>query len=609
MSEVVDLSKVGHTACPGCRAKGGDTAGNNLYVYGPEHGAYCHACGYTVRSEERKAEVAEERALGHVVKKRTGGVRSDLRGATHETAHGAPNMAKVATPDEKVWVRDNTAMRGKGWRGIPDAIHELFRARFEYDTQTGEPIAHLMPTTVEGKIVGWKRRIFPKDFSQPIGKADIECDMMGEWLFPTHTRVCLIVGGESKMQSAYSMLQQYYASRGKDEYELPAVVCPTTGETSAFKQIRRRYKFFNRFQKIIVCMDEDDAGHAAAQACAEVLPKGRVHIMTMRFKDADDYVAAGKEHEFISDFFAAMQHKWMPSGILGSMGLSAAIRASISTPGIPLPAWMPKFRKACAGRIPLRTIVNIGSASGTGKSTIVDELVYDWLFSTQYKPGILSLENDAGQYGINILSRHLQVKLNLIESPEDRLAFIDRPDNLYKERQLFEKNGEDRFLLMDERGADVRSVQDKIEEMVISYGCQLIIIDPLQDLMAGLSIEQQEEFMKWQKSLVRAYPIVIVNINHVRKSGNGQKANSTGAALYEEDIAGSSTVFKSGAINLLFTRDKESDDPIMRNTTVFKATKIRHTGITGLMDELYYDNQTHTVHNKEAYFLENAQEF
>lgn len=72
---------------------------------------------------------------------------------------------------------------------------------------------------------------------------------------------------------------------------------------------------------------------------------------------------------------------------------------------------------------------------------------------------------------------------------------------------------------MDRARADVRSVQDKIEEMVISYGCQLIIIDPLQDLMAGLSIEQQEEFMKWQKSLVRAYPIVIVNINHVRKSG------------------------------------------------------------------------------------------
>lgn len=588
----IDLSTPGKTACPKCQEAGGDTHGDNLHVYGPEQGAHCHACGFTIRSDERKAELAE----ADPKKRKPSSRETPSKGVKL----APPKMDKIASKAERDWVRANTSQDGKGWRGISSEVNEFYKARYEISPETGEPVSHLIPTTVDGKLVGWKRRVFPKDFSQPVGKVDIECDLMGQFLFPTHTRVCLITGGESKMQSSYQMILEYYRSKGKGDYELPAVVCPTTGETSAHKQIRRQYKWLSRFDKIIVCMDNDDAGDAATQALAQALPKGKVWVMAMRYKDADEYVEARQQQQFIADFFGA--RKWMPSGIVGSSALSSAIRQSISTPGIPIPDWMPKLKKSCAGRIPLRSIVNIGSASGTGKTTVVDELTYFWIFNTIYKPGILSLENDQGQYGVNLLSRHLEYKINLIEGEEERLEFVNRPENVEKEHILFNKNGEDRFFLMDERGGSVDDVKAKIEEMVISLGVQLIIIDPLQDLMAGLSIEEQEEFMKWQKTLVRAYPIVIININHVRKNGGGKKANSVGADLYEEDMAGSSTVFKSGTHNWLFTRDKEAEDIVDRNTTVFKATKNRCTGITGIMDSLLYVNALHRLFNRDWYF-------
>ena len=39
-----------------------------------------------------------------------------------------------------------------------------------------------------------------------------------------------------------------------------------------------------------------------------------------------------------------------------------------------------------------------------------------------------------------------------------------------------------------------------------------------------------------------------------------------------------------------------------RNTTRMKASKIRWTGNTGFAGEYYYDNSTHTLHDKEDYF-------
>ena len=50
------------------------------------------------------------------------------------------------------------------------------------------------------------------------------------------------------------------------------------------------------------------------------------------------------------------------------------------------------------------------------------------------------------------------------------------------------------------------------------------------------------------------------------------------------------------------TRDKTSDDQVERNTTKVKIPKNRVCGITGPADELYYDNETHTLYNKEDYF-------
>jgi len=55
---------------------------------------------------------------------------------------------------------------------------------------------------------------------------------------------------------------------------------------------------------------------------------------------------------------------------------------------------------------------------------------------------------------------------------------------------------------------------------------------------------------------------------------------------------------------LLFSRDKEAEDDVERNTTFMSASKIRWTGKTGIAGEYFYDIETHTMYDKEYYFTQ-----
>lgn len=241
-----------------------------------------------------------------------------------------------------------------------------------------------------------------------------------------------------------------------------------------------------------------------------------------------------------------------------------------------------------------------------GKTSIINEMIYYWLFHSPHKVGVVSLELSKGQYGMAMLSRHLGKKLQLFEKPQDAVDFVRLPKNQEARSQLWrDEEGEHRWYLVDEREGSVDDIKNLIRQLIISCGCKVIVLDPLQDILDAMSNEDQANFMKFQKSMVKS-GITFVNINHVRKSGSGEKAGSQGKDLVEEDFAGSSTIFKSGAINLLMMRDKEAEDEVMKNTIIPKLSKNRGPGFTGYVDPWYYDFKTHTIHDKKTYFANNS---
>ncbi len=570
-----------HTSCDKC----GSSDGNALYNDGSSH---CWVCKFTVPSEEYK----------EANQKKPTRVRSSVKKEV-ENMEVKPSTKPALTPEENAEIKSETSVKAKGFRGIDDVVYTKFGVRHAFAEDTGEVIEQYYPCTQEGQLVGYKVREVPKNFYSK-GRTGADCELFMQFRFNRGGKYVLITEGELDALSAYQMLAEYNKSKGHD-FET-AVVSPTTGANS-HKQIAAQYRFFDTFDNIIVCYDNDKAGKEATEKILTVLPKGKVKIMHMRLKDPNEYLEKGEDKSFLSDFYNAKAY--VPVGIVGSGEISDSMREEFMTPKIPLPPFMHKLQDMMAGGIPLGRIVNLASASGTGKSTIVDEIVYFMLFNSPHKVGIVTLESTTGQYGNKLLSRHIGVKLEL-KSNEEALSILSSDKTKEKEKELFwTKNGDHRFYLIDDRDGGVDNVKDAIENLVISCGCKVIILDPTHDVIGTLPNEEQESFYGWQKGLVKSHNCTFYNVMHTRKTPSGQKSGSAGADLHEEDIQGASSAYKSAACNLMFSRNKESEDPIERNTTTMKATKIRWTGKTGVAGKYYYDNESHTMYDLDDWLNEN----
>lgn len=580
---------VRHEACPSCNSS------DACAVYHDES-MHCFSCGFTKPSEEFLE------ANGDKKNKHKGKSMVDKAREEKQTTATDRTEKPIVSDEQTTELKSRTTVKGSGLRGIRDDILASFGVRTEYDESTGEPSAVYYPCTQDGKLVGWKPRVLPKSFGGSIGRTGATCELFGQFKFTRPAKVCLIVGGEHDVLAAYQMLTDYIKSKSGD-YEI-AVVSPTIGETGCSKQLAAQYNFFDKFEKIIVGFDNDKAGKEATEKVMQVLPKGKTFIAHWKSKDPNQMLEDKQQKSFISDYFDAKA--FVPAGVVGSNELSASMREELRVPKVPLPPFMHKVQEMMAGGIPLGRIVNLGSASGTGKSTIIDECIYYWIFNSPHRIGIVSLESSKGQYGLKILSRHVSNKIELMDN-DAALAFIDSPEVLEKEQEVFHNaDGTPRFHLVDERDAGIEGLKTAIENLIIGCGVRVVVLDPLQDILAGLDDKEQELFMAWQKGMIKSHGVTFVNISHVRKSGGGQKANSTGADIYEEDFHGSSSIFKSGAVNLLFSRDKENEDPILRNTTIMKMSKCRWTGKTGKAGEYYYDNQTHTMWDKDDWLAKNG---
>lgn len=565
----------GKNQCYKCASKGQDNSRDNFHFYGEGLGGFCHACSHTIPSDEWLLENGEER---------------------EEFEEEIIRVGIAFTEEDHDKLKKITSFNPKGYRGLTEETCKYFGVRHEFSQETGEVVKQYYPNTTADKFDGYKERIiFPKKDFRAYGNWSNDSDLFGQWRFKdARGKFVLICAGELDQLSGFQMLEDYRKSRNSDFDPIP-VVSPINGEGGAFKQLQNQYQYLDRFEKIILCFDNDEAGGKALEKAVKVMPKGKVYVMRLTLNDTNEYLMGGKEKQWVNAFYKA--EKYAPHGITSSLNLEDKMLEYISMPKITLPPFMYKLQKMLAGGIPLGYIVNILSASGTGKSTFVDAMIKHWIMKVDYLVGIVSLEASEGEYGVNLSSSYCGLKLNLIETVEDKIKYLQKPENVAKRNELWQKeNGDPRFYLVD---AEIDTMQQKIEYLVRALDCKIIVLDPLQDIMDMLDADAQAKWMVWEKDLVKKEKVTIININHSRKSGQGQKANSRGADLSEEDIMGSSTIFKSGAINIVLTRDKENEDDIERNTTYAKITKARGVGKTGPAGSYYYDIDTHTIHDKE----------
>lgn len=564
--------KVGKNPCWNCRKNGKDRAGNNLYHYGKDKGSHCFACGFSILSQTER----------------------EARGLTDELEEEFDIVGKEWSDEIYKDLKKVTSTNPKGFRGLKEDVTKYFGVLHEFDTEKGEVVKQYYPCTKDGKLSGMKVRLVPKNFDS-YGETGKACDPFGWFRFKESSgKYCLITAGEIDALSAYSMLKDYTDSKGQQDYGYIPVVSSTLGESSV-SQLQDKYEWFDRFSHIIICYDPDSAGEAATEKLAKVLPRGKVYKMELVHGDTNKYLQDGKQKEWINLFFKAK--KIMMTGVTGSSSLIDKMKEYVSTERITLPKFLHKLEDKLRGGFPVGYIVNIMAASGAGKSTYVDSMILHFVMNTAYKVGVVSLEASEGEYGVNIGSAFLECKINLGLTAEERLSSITNNEAAL-ETLFIDENGNDRFYIVD---PDVDTMKAKIEYLVVALGCKIIVIDPIQDIFDAMPEDQQAAFMKWEKDLVKREQVTIINISHSRKAATGQKTGSKGADLSEEDMMGHSSIYKSGGINLIISRNKEDEDEFQRNVSKLKVTKARGIGFTGYAGEYYYHNPTHKIWDVEDY--------
>jgi twinkle protein len=328
--------------CPRCAANGRDRHRNNLHVYGDERGSHCFSCGYTKPSSDYLGKLTAEQGYEDI---------------DWESSFMA---AEVITDEELDELKQFTTTKGFGVRGISDLTYKWYGVRTKVGEEDGKPLAHFYPIFEEGSIAGFKVRKLPKSFST-IGKVGNTSELFGLFRYRnSNSKVCVVTAGEIDCMSARDMLVQYAVQSGWTGEETP-VVSPVTGETGSMKQLKAHYEWFDRFDKIILIFDNDEAGKEATDKAVKVLPKGKVYIASFNAKDVNELLEAGKQKEFINAYFKARQH--VPVGIVGSGDLASKILEEVDVEKIMFPPFMSQLNEMTGG-LSLGRICNIGAGSG-----------------------------------------------------------------------------------------------------------------------------------------------------------------------------------------------------------------------------------------------------
>ena len=355
-----------HEACPKCNSS------DAFAIYSDEGGGHCFSCGHTKPSKE----YLEKNGFGYEWKEEDGmGIEFNVE--VHDQ------------------IKEDTVLEGYNYRGIPTNVSKPCGVR--YKVEDGEVVRTYYPVTRDYEICGYKVRNHPKDFRGGYGYLGSEADMFMQFKFKTHSGMCVIVGGEHDALAAYAMLKTQQKDKRYDEI---AVVAPIVGETSAYTQVKNNYAYFTQMKRIILCMDNDEAGKKATELLAEVLPKGKVYVMNMRRKDPNSYLydkETGKTfdftNEFISDFWA--MKPYAPEGVKSAAESFDEIEEELLKPRITLPPFMHKMQEMMGGGIIQGRIANIIADTSVGKSTFVNRMVYHWIFHSPEVPTIVSLEAQA----------------------------------------------------------------------------------------------------------------------------------------------------------------------------------------------------------------------
>jgi len=482
-----------------------------------------------------------------------------------------PNDEEIVTEtkvSKRISPADIQEFKSKGLKDrlIETKVMEFFGVKVSMSPETGDIDTHYYPYDVDV----YKVRRLPKDFYW-IGKTH---KLFGQDKFNGGGKKLIITEGEI---DALSIGQMWY-ERYKTIY--PVVSLSSASGTKALLENR---EWVRSFEEVVLCLDEDEAGRKATEECIKIIGLDKVKLAKLPCKDANDVLRQKGWKELLKCIYDAASY--IPSGIITKEELWDALKNYNSIPAVPYPDCLQGVNTKLKGMRPGEITLFI-SGTGSGKSTILREIMLHIINTTNDKIGIVSLEESPAETARKLAGMAINKNPAKEEIPIDELKVgFD---------QVF---GGDRIILLDHQGSiENDTIVDKLEYMCLS-GAKYLFIDHITILVsegAGdkTGNEAHDKVMNDLLRVVKRHPVWIGLVSHLRKASGGAKSFEEGRLPSIDDIRGSGSIKQISFDIISFARNLTAVSDVSRNTISMQILKARQTGLTGLVNGARYSYDT-----------------
>lgn len=507
-----------HTSCPKCGSS------NNLAIYDDHEYCFGFGCGHYKSYEKEEGEIEPE----DTVKKEIINLASDFRSMPER------KLSKDTVKKYKI--------------GIPSNPDHKIEACFPRFNSAGMHSAN---------------QIRYKDKKFSCEGAISDATLFGQLEFPAGGRSITITEGYYDTASAYQMTGSKWPNVG------------VMSASTAKKEVVNNFEYLNSFSEIVLNFDNDESGRKAAEECASLFSPGKVRMMFLtEAKDASDYCQAGKEKDYVHEWFRAPH--FMPDGLKLGKELWEDIENHKDPHSVPYP-WEGLNSKLYGIRT--SELVLLTAPTGVGKTSVCKAVEYALLTNEELKKeghgvGLLHLEEPKYDTAIGLMSIYANKPYHLPDTEKTTQELREAFDAVINTSRL---------VIWDHFGSNsIEVVLNKIRHMV-ALGCKYIVVDHLSIIVSdqeGDERKQLDEISTKLKTLTMNLDIAVICVIHVNRQGL---------------IRGSAGPEQVANIVIRLDRDLKSSNDWRRNVTTVSVEKNRFCGRTGPASWLMYDPETNRL--------------
>lgn len=346
--------------------------------------------------------------------------------------------------------------------------------------------------------------------------------------------------------------------------------CQMVGDYGAFVSVRSsssakvdciaEYEYLNSFDKIIINLDNDDAGQIAAKKIAALFDFKKVYnLCLVKCKDANEYLENGLEKEYYEAWRSVK--RYTPDNILSTMAeFRKALKnqKGVKIVDYPFTGLQEKLYGIHEGEVVL-----IKGLEGLGKTEVCRAIENKVLTDTNHNIGIIHLEESNGDTLRGIAGYYTKTP---VQSPE--MPVPDEEVEVILEKILGEN--EDRFVLYS--AFDVEDEDrfiDNIRFMVTANDCKIVSFDHISWMATGSSDKEENERIKLDriaqrvKMLAEELRFGLIMVSHVNDLGQTR---------------GSRYISKAANTVIDLSRNKKTEDESERVKLYMMIEKARLVG-------------------------------